>query len=76
MNKMKVVVQSELCNVAGRFKKAIWRRRDVSFIYNSAKEAARWHNLKNCNYYFIDNEENVIREVNNARLDGYGRRMS
>lgn len=75
-NNMKVVVVSELYNIAGKFEKAIWRKRNVSFIYNSRRDAARWHNLRNCHYQFIDDDENVIREVNNAKLDGYGRRMS
>lgn len=76
MNKMKVVVESELYNVAGSFKKAVWRKGNVGIIYNSRKEAARWHNMKNCHYQFIDDDENVIREVNNAELDCYGRRMN
>lgn len=45
---MKILVISELKNVNGAFKKAIWRKYEVNRYYKSAKEAKRYHNLKNC----------------------------
>lgn len=73
---MKIIVKTELKNVARRFKKASWREYVVNRIYNSAKEAKRYHNLRNCNYEYISDEDEVIKAYNNAKLDCYGRRYN
>lgn len=71
---MEVIVEYELSNVAPRFKRAIWVKRYVGIVYDSAKEAKKYHNLQNCTYKYVDDNNNTIRTFNNAKLDGYGRR--
>lgn len=72
---MKVIILSELQNVAPRFKRAIWRKRNVNRVFNSAKEAAKYYNLRNCNYDFEDEDGEIIRSVRNGLLDAYGKRI-
>ena len=76
---MKVFVESELKNVARRFNSAIWRKNEVSRYYSSAKEAKKYHNLKNCNYYYCKEDEEgnelIVSSYYNAQLDAYGNRM-
>lgn len=72
---MRIIILSELQNVAPRFKRAIWRKKEVNRIFSSAKEAGKYYNLKNCNYEFEDSDGRVIRRVLNARLDSYGNRI-
>lgn len=67
----KLCIESELNNIAPRFKKAIYRYKEVNRIFNSAKEARKYYNLSRCNYYYysIDDSgnETVIRKFENAR---------
>ena len=72
---MKIIILSELQNVAPRFKSAIWRKREVNRIFNSAKEAAKYYNLRNCNYDFENEAGEIIRSVRNGVLDAYGNRI-
>lgn len=72
---MRVIILSELQNVAPRFRRAIWRKREVNRIFASAKEAGKYYNLRNCNYDFEDEDGNIVKSVRNARLDGYGNRI-
>ena len=72
---MRVLVISVLCNVAPRFRSAIWRRKDVNRIFSSAKEAGKYYNLRNCNYVFENEDGEVIRSVRNGVLDAYGNRI-
>lgn len=72
---MRVIILSELQNVAPRFKRAIWRKRNVNRVFTFAKEAARYYNLRNCNYDFEDDDGDIVKSVRNARLDGYGNRI-
>lgn len=74
---MKVLIESKLVNVAGLFRPAIWRLQEVNRIYPSVKAArAAGHNMKNCNYCLLDNDEREIRWIYNGKLDGYGRRYN
>lgn len=72
---MKVIILRELQNVAPRFKRAIWRKREVNRIFDSAKEAEKYYNLRNCNYDFEDEDGNIVKSVRNAKLDAYGNRI-
>lgn len=72
---MKIYIDFKLENVASKFSTAIWRKTSVNRYYNSARDARKFHNLKNCKYHYEDSEGNVIRAYNNAMLDSYGRRM-
>lgn len=72
---MKVIILSELQNLAPRFKRAIWRKREVNRIFSSAKEAGKYYNLRNCNYEFENEDGEIIRSVRNAKLDAYGKRI-
>ena len=72
---MRVLVISVLCNVAPRFNRAIWRKRKVNLIFKSAKEAAKYYNLRNCNYDFENEAGEIIRSVRNGVLDAYGNRV-
>ena len=72
---MKVIILSELQNVAPRFKRAIWRKRNVNRVFNSAKEAAKYYNLRNCNYDFVDESGETVKSVRNGLLDAYGKRI-
>lgn len=72
---MKVIILSELQNVAPRFRRAIWRKKEVNRIFPSAKEAGKYYNLRNCNYDFENEAGEIVRSVRNARLDGYGNRI-
>lgn len=72
---MKVIILSELQNVAPRFSRAIWRKRNVNRVFNSAKEAKKYYNLRNCNYDFEDEDGEIIRSVRNGVLDAYGNRI-
>lgn len=72
-----VVIDEVLTNIAPRFSQAIWRQRFDGHIFSTYKEAReKGYNLKNCNYHFEDEDGNIIRRVNNAKLDGYGRRYN
>lgn len=72
---MKIVIDSQLINVASRFRRAIWRERRVGLSFKSARAARAYgYNLDNCNYYYEDEDGNEIRRYSNAKLDGYGRR--
>ena len=66
---------SELQNVAPRFKRAIWRKKEVNRIFSTAKEAAKYYNLKNCNYDFENENGETVRSVRNGLLDAYGNRI-
>ncbi len=70
----RVVLNSVLENVAKPFSPAIWRERNVGAIFSSVKEMGMYYNVKNCNYHVEDMEENILRTVNNGRLNGYGNR--
>ena len=75
---MRIFIESELKNVACRFNRAIWRKKSVNRYYSSAKEAKKYHNLKNCNYYYYkegkDGNEEINRYYSNGTLDAYGNR--
>lgn len=73
---MEVTVKYELRNIAPRFSKAIWRKYNVGMSYESVTEARKHHNLSNCCYEVFDKRGNIVRTVNNAKIDNYGRRMS
>jgi len=74
----KILVTKELMNVAPRFSKAIWRIKYCSDEYTSITSAKKRHNLLNCNYIItlLGPNDEVLEErnVNNANIDGYGRR--
>lgn len=72
---MKVIILSELQNVAPRFRRSIWRQKEVNRIFSSAKEAGKYYNLRNCNYEFEDEDGNIVKSVRNAKLDAYGKRI-
>lgn len=72
---MRVIILSELQNVAPRFSRAIWRKKEVNRIFASAKEAAKYYNLRNCNYDFENEAGEIVKSVRNAKLDGYGNRI-
>ena len=72
---MRLIVISVLCNIAPRFRRAIWRRKEVNRIFASAKEAAKYYNLKNCNYDFVDESGETVKSVRNGLLDAYGKRI-
>ena len=73
---MKILVISELKNVNGKFKPAIWRQYDVNRYYKSAKEASKYHSLKNCEYQYEGEDGKVTAYYNNAKLDAYGTRYN
>lgn len=70
---MEVFIKYELKNIAPRFHRAIWRRDKVMRGYASAKEARKFHNLKNCCYEYRVGDK-VVACYNNANIDAYGRR--
>ena len=76
--KARIYIESEIKNVAGRFQRAYWKEYSVMRIYENAEQARKFHNLRNCKYYYFtyDNEDNevITREYNNARVNAYGRR--
>lgn len=72
---MKVIIISVLCNIAPRFRRAIWRKKEVNRIFSSAKEAGKYYNLRNCNYNFENEAGEIIRSVRNGVLDAYGNRV-
>lgn len=72
---MKVIILSELQNVAPRFRMAIWRKKEVNRIFSSAKEAEKYYNLRNCNYDFENEAGEIVKSVRNAKLDAYGKRI-
>ena len=77
MKNYTVVLESELVNVAPRFQKAIYQLESVDYHFDSVKAMRRaGYNPANCNYRFEDEDGEVIREVYNAKLDGYGRRYN
>lgn len=50
-------------------------------IYDSAQQARKFHNLRNCNYYYFNYDENgeevITRRYDNynsAAVNAYGRR--
>lgn len=71
---MRVLVNYKLVNIAPKFNKVIWTKTNVATIYPSARDAKKHHNLTNCCYQFLDENDNVVRTVDNAKLDAYGRR--
>ena len=71
MKKYKVVVDVELINVSGKFQKASWKRKEIHAVYPSLKKAKELHNLKNCNYHYIDNNGNVVESFIHANMDAY-----
>lgn len=73
---MEVTVKYEIRNIAPRFSKAIWRKYEVGRIFPSVKEAKKSYNLRNCCYELCSSTGEIVRVVNNARIDSYGRRMS
>lgn len=77
---MEILIISELKNIAPRFSRAIWRKNEVGEIYSSAKKAKVFHNLRNCHYKYVRfdqyGNEVIMREINNAKLDPYGNRVS
>lgn len=77
---MEILIISELKNIAPRFSRAIWRKNEVNKVFASAKKAKVFHNLKNCYYKYVRldqyGNEATIREINNAKLDSYGNRVS
>ena len=48
-------------------------------VEKTAKEAKKYHNLKNCNYYYCKEDEEgnelIVSSYYNAQLDAYGNRM-
>ena len=72
---MRVIVLSELQNVAPHFRRAIWRKKEVNRIFASAKEAGKYYNLRNSNYDFENEAGEIIRSVRNGVLDAYGNRV-
>lgn len=72
---MKILVINELKNVNVRFRRAIWRKYTVNAVYKSAKEAKKYHNLKNCEYQYLNAAGEVIARYNNTRVDTYGTRV-
>lgn len=71
---MRVFVKTKILNISPKFKKAIFKKVEVNRVYNSVKEARKFHNLINCNYSIINDHDVEIRVHNNAKIDGYGRR--
>lgn len=59
---MKIIIDSELINVAPRFSRAAWRRCRVGKEYASAKAARAYHNLNNCDYRFINVYGQTVRK--------------
>lgn len=74
-NRRRIKVITELKNVAPRFKKAIWREKEIGRTYKNKAEASIFHNLKNCHYAYVNEYDNIIAEYNNAIIDAYGRRL-
>lgn len=77
----KIYIESEIKNISGRFQSATWREYSVMRIYDSAKQARKFHNLRNCNYYYFNYDENgeevITRRYDNynsAAVNAYGRR--
>lgn len=50
MKARRLLIRTELYNVARRFRKAIYRERRIDKYYPSYKEAARHHNMSKCDY--------------------------
>lgn len=63
-------------NVAPRFHRTIWREYEVNKYYDSVADMAKEHNVKNCNYQFEDENENIIKVVRNGKIDCYGKRYN
>ena len=72
----KVYLRSVLRNVAPRFSKAIWQKQEIGHYFSSVKEMSKMYNVRNCNYDVENEEGELIRSVNNAKLDGYGKRYN
>jgi len=73
---MRVSIDYMLVNVNAIGRRAIYRIQDVSKIYNTAKEAGKDYNLRMCKYSYVDDDDNIIKTYNNAKLDGFGRRIN
>lgn len=77
---MQIIIISELRNIAPRFSGAIWRKYEVGKFYPSAKEANKFHKLKNCHYKYVKRDscgsEITVREINHSKLDSYGNRVN
>jgi len=73
-----VTVEKELKNVAPKFKKAIWKEYFPGECFTSVRKAAKHYNLKNCRYTIVTDtiKGMTYRLVNNAKIDGYGRRYN
>ena len=63
-------------NVAPRFRKAIWRKYEVNKYYNSVADMRKEYYVKNCNYQFEDENENILKVVRNGKIDCYGTRYN
>ena len=74
--KKHVILESVLRNVAPKFHKAIWRSYQVNNCYDSVSQMGKSYNVRNCNYRIEDNENNIIRIVENGKLDSYGTRYN
>ena len=72
---MKVIIISVLCNIAPRFRRAIWRKKEVNRFFSSAKEAGKYYNLRNSNYDIENKDGETVRSVRNGLLDAYGNRI-
>ena len=67
-----VRLNTVLRNVAPRFHRTIWREYEVDNYYNSVADMRKEHNIKNCNYQFEDENENILKVVRNGKIDAYG----
>lgn len=74
--KTTIYLMSALFNVAGRYKKAIWREREINTTFRSVSEMRKMYNIKNCNYRIEDENGNTIIEIYNGKLDCYGTRYN
>lgn len=79
--KTRIYIESEIKNISGRFQRAAWREYSVMRIYDNAGQARKFHNLRNCNYYYFNYDENgeevITRRYDNynsAAVNAYGRR--
>ena len=76
MKKYRILVTVELINISGKFQKASWKRKEIHAVYPSLKKANECHNLKNCNYHYIDNNNEIVESFINANMDAYGTRYN
>ena len=74
--KTTIYLMLALFNVEGRYKKAIWREREINTTFRSVSEMRKMYNIKNCNYRIEDENGNTIIEIYNGKLDCYGTRYN